>query len=322
MSLTLQNKKVLVTGCAGFIPSYVAEGLLKKGAYVYGVDDLSTGSLQNMQSFLRNSHFEFIRKNIDQKNLVEGLIKKVDYIYHGAIRGVGVSTKAPLKELAVNVHSTLLILEAVRQYGITRFVFPSSASVYGNPTKIPENENDPTFPLSPYGVSKLAAERYCLTYHHLFHVPVVCLRYFNTYGPRQNKDSLYGGVISIFIDQALNNQPLQIYGNGKQTRDFTYITDNLAATLRAFNAPHVLGQVINIATGKEYNIQYLAQKIKQICQNEGLNLEYVKARLVDNVDRRRGDIHLARKLLTYKPRVLLLEGLRKTFLWSKKHHGQ
>ncbi len=322
MPLPLRNKKVLVTGCAGFIPSYVTEGLLQKGAYVYGVDDLSTGALENMHSFAQHSHFEFIQKNIDQKKLIATLIPKVDYVYHGAVRGVGISTQSPLKELAVNVHSTLLILEAVRKFGIKRFIFPSSASVYGNPTKIPENENDLTLPLSPYGVTKLAAERYCLAYHRLFEIPLVCLRYFNTYGPRQNKDSIYGGVISIFVDRALKNQPLYIYGNGRQTRDFTYITDNLAATLRAFTAPRVLGQVINIATGREYRIQNLAQKVKQISRNPKLAIKYTPARLVDNIQRRCGNIRLARKLLGYKPHVSLQSGLQKTFLWYQKRNVQ
>lgn len=323
MPNNFKNKKVLVTGCAGFIPSFIAQHFIEKGAFVYGVDDLSTGARENMKEFVKDPHFEFIQKDIVNKNLVESLIKKVDLVYHGAVRGVAVSTDNPTRELEVNTKSTLLILEAIRKYKkVERFVFPSSASVYGNPHKIPEKEENFTLPLSPYGVSKLAAERYCLAYYHLFNLPVVCLRYFNIYGPRQRKDSIYGGVISIFIYNALQNKPLNIYGNGKQTRDFTYIDDAVRATIKAFTAPRILGRVINIARGREYSINELAQKIKEVSPKKDLPLNYVSKRLVDNIERRCGDIRLARKLINYKPRISLEEGLEKTYQWNKKIYGE
>lgn len=312
-----KNKKVLVTGCAGFIPSFVAQHFVENEAIVYGVDDLSSGCMENMEEFIKNDNFEFIKGDVCNKKLIESIIKKVDFVYHGAVRGVAVSVDNPVKELRVNTESTLIILEAIKKYGVERFVYPSSASVYGNQKKMPESEEDFTLPMSPYGASKLAAEKYCLTYHRLFNIPVVCLRYFNTYGPRQRRDSIYGGVISIFINNILQNEELRIYGDGQQTRDFTYIGDNLQATKRSFLAPGILGQVINIAGGREYQINDLANSIKKISGQKDIKINYIKKRIIDNIDRRYGDINLAKKLLAYVPATPLEEGLEKTYQWNK-----
>ena len=312
MSNNLKNIKVLVTGCAGFIGSFVTEALLEKGAYVYGIDNLNTGSLDNIQHLLKDTHFKFIKEDFCNKKILEDLINKVDYIYHAAVRGIGLSTNNPLLELKVNTEGTLLLLEMMRKSKVKRLVYASSASVYGNPTQIPEKETDPTFPLSPYGVSKLAAERYIIAYHHLYHLPVVALRYFNVYGPKQRWDSLYGGVVSIFLYSALNNKPLSIYGNGKQTRDFTYIDDAVNATLESFWAKDVLGKVINVASSKEYSIEKLAKIVKKI-SGKKLKIQYKEGRLIDNIQRRIGDISLAKKLLKFTPSVNLEQGLKKTY---------
>ena len=321
MQNNFENKKVLVTGCAGFIPSFVAQYFVNAGSFVYGVDDLSIGSKENMEEFARYPNFEFIKGDVCDRQLMESLIKKVDYVYHGAVRGVAISVENPIKELKVNTESTLVILEAIRKYGVERFVFPSSASVYGNQKKMPESEDDFTMPLSPYGVSKLAAEKYCLAYYHLFNIPVVCLRYFNTYGPRQRRDSIYGGVISIFINNSLKNKPLNIYGSGKQTRDFTYIDDNIKATIDSFATPNVLGKVINIASGQEHSINYLAEKIRDVSGKKDLPIKRVKERAVDNISRRVGNINLAKKLLRYKPRMAFEKGLQRTFKWNMEKYG-
>src|SRR3989338_705106 len=183
MQNKLKGKRILVTGCAGFIPSHLVESLLNWGVIVIGIDNLSTGSKENMVNFQNNKNFQFIKEDVRNVKLVNSLIKESEYVYHGAVSGIGVSTDNPIEELSVNTESTVIILEATRKYGIKRFIYPSSASVYGNPSIIPEKEEDPAIPLSPYGVSKLAAERYCIVYHHLYGIPVVCLRYFNTFGP-------------------------------------------------------------------------------------------------------------------------------------------
>lgn len=317
----LKNKTALVTGCAGFIPSYVAEHLLQHGVKVIGIDDMSTGNHSNMSTFSGNPNFTFINGDVCNRELINEYVSKVDYIYHGAIRGIGVSVKDPITELRVNTESTLLILEAIREHRIERFVYPSSASVYGNQKKMPESEDDNTHPLSPYGVSKLAAEKYCMVYHHMFKVPVVALRYFNTYGPRQRKDSTYGGVVSIFINNAIQGKALSIYGDGEQTRDFTYIEDNLSATLQAFVTPDIEGQVINISGGKEYTVNHLAELIKQISKKTDLPIEHIGKRAIDNIDRRFGDIARAKELLKYNPSTPLEKGLRATYDWNKKNQN-
>jgi UDP-glucose 4-epimerase len=312
----MKNKKILVTGCAGFIPSFVAERLVELGAYVIGLDNLFTGKKENMQTFINKKNFKFIKGDVQDKRLLQSIIKNCDYVYHGAIRGIGISAADPTQELDVNTKSTLQILEIFRKHPIKRFIYPSSASVYGNTKKMPESENDITLPLSPYGVSKLAAEKYCIVYHHMYKIPVVALRYFNTYGPRQRKDSTYGGVVSIFINSALGDKPLKIYGNGKQTRDFTYINDTVDATITAFTAKNVDGEIINIAAGHEYSVNELANKIK-IISGKKLKIEHIEKRSVDNIDRRYADISKAKKMLDYKPSTLLDEGLKATYEWNK-----
>lgn len=320
MPSKFKNKKILVTGCAGFIPSHIAEYFVEQGATVFGVDDLSIGSKESMKSFISRKNFQFIKKDVRDKKLIEAIIKKSDYVYHGAVRGVAISVEGPIEELRVNTESTLIILEAIRKYGVKRFVFPSSASVYGNQKKMPESETDFTLPLSPYGVSKLAAEKYCLAYHKLFNIPVVCLRYFNIYGPRQRKDSIYGGVVSIFIDNVLNGKTMRIYGSGRQTRDFTYIGDCVKATIDSFTAPDILGQAINIAGGQEYSVNILAEKIKKISGRKKVGIAKARKRIIDNIDRRFGDIKLARKLIGYKPSISLEDGLKKTFEWNENFY--
>lgn len=313
----MQNKKILVTGCAGFIPSFVVERLLVKGAFVYGIDNLSNGSMKNMENFIKNKNFIYTRDDICNTKLLESLVKKSDYVYHAAVRGLGISTKDPLLELQVNIQATLSLLEIIRKHPIQRMLYTSSASVYGNSFSLPEKENDFTSPLSPYGVSKLAAERYCIAYNNLFKIPVVCLRYFNTYGPRQKKDSAYGGVVSIFIDNALNNRPLPVYGTGKQTRDFTFVNDTVNATINAFTANEVMGKVINISAEKECSVQHLAKLVKKISGKKNLEIKYIEKRLIDNIDRRWGDISLAKKFLNYHPSTSLEEGLKITYEWNK-----
>lgn len=321
MRSKLKNKKILVTGCAGFIGSFIAEALLSKGADVYGIDNLNTGSLDNIRHLLKSARFKFIKKNICNKKVMAELISSSDYIYHAAVRGIGLSADNPLLELKVNTEGTLLLLELMRKSKIKKLVYASSASVYGNTALMPEKETDPTVPLSPYGVSKLAAERYVIAYHRLYNLSVVCLRYFNVYGPRQRRDSLYGGVVSIFLYNALHNKPLPVYGNGKQTRDFTYITDVAKATLSAFEKEEATGKVINIAAGKEYTVNELAQTVKKISGKKDLKIQYQKKRLIDNINRRFGDISLAKKLLGYTPSVNLEQGLKKTYQWWSDYLG-
>lgn len=311
------KKTFLVTGCAGFIPSHLIDKLLELGYKVIGVDDLSIGKKEAMNSFINNHNFRFIEGDIRDLSLVKKIVPEVNYIYHGAVRGVNISTDNPIEDVRVNTESTILLLSEAVKNKIDLFIFPSSASVYGNPKSLPEREDDNPLPLSPYGVSKLAAERYCLVYHNIYKLPVVCLRYFNNYGPRQRKDSIYGGVISIFFEQALNNQDLTVYGNGKQTRDFIYVEDTVNATIACINNMAAIGEVINVSTGKETSINDLAQKIIDITGRK-LNIRHIKERIIDNIERRAGNNLKATKLLHFSPETDLERGLGKTLLWFKE----
>ena len=310
-----KRKSFLVTGCAGFVPGHLIEYLLEHNYQVIGLDDLSIGRKQAMASFIKHPQFEFVKADVRDRKVLKKLVAKVDYIYHGAVRGVTVSTDLPIEDLRVNTESTLTLLELAKENKITQFIYPSSASVYGNPKRLPEKEEDNPLPLSPYGVSKLASERYCLAYHHLYSLPVVCLRYFNTYGPRQRRDSIYGGVISVFFDQALKGKKLTVYGKGEQTRDFVFISDNIRATVAAIDNKKVNGQVINVATGKEVTVGNLATVILKTVGKKNQGTKSVRERKIDNIKRRRGDITRAKELLNYQPKVGLKQGLKETFKW-------
>ena len=314
----MKNTKILVTGAAGFIPSFVTEKLLKEGATVIGIDNFFNGRKENMNGFKDNKNFTFVEGDIRDSKLMDSLIGKVDMVYHAATRGLGVSTNNPIEEADVNIDATINMLDSAKNHKIKRFVYTSSASVYGNAASIPEKETDATMPLSPYGVSKLAAERYCMVYQHLYKLPVVCLRYFNTYGPRQKKDSVYGGVVSIFIYNAINNKPLTIYGSGKQTRDFTFVEDTVSATIESFTSEKALGNVINISRGQEFTVNHLAELIKKISGKQDLPVTYIEGRLIDNIQRRLGDTSLAKKLLNYTPRISLEDGLKTTYDWYSR----
>ena len=312
---------VLVTGVAGFIPSHVAEHLLSDGYKVIGVDDLSNGKMENMRSFIDNAGMRFIEKDIRDRESMMSLVRESDYIIHGAVRGIAESIDDPFTDLDVNTTGTLGLLQLCLDSNVKKFIYLSSASVYGNPAKLPESEDDPLLPMSPYGVSKSAAERYCMVYHKVYGLPVVCLRYFNNYGPRQNPDSIYGGVVSIFINQVLNAETLTIYGDGQQTRDFTYISDTVDMTCSCLKRQNIIGEVFNIASSIEVSINDLATKIIEISGKIGVKMEHINGRPIDNIKRRVGDIKKAREFLNYRPFISLEEGLSRTYQWHENQKG-
>lgn len=308
----MKKEKVLVTGAAGFIPGHFVERLLKEGYHVIGLDDLSTSTLQSMADYIDHPNFEFIKDTVLNQDLLKEICTSVDSVYHGAVRGIGVSVQQPNEELRVNIEGTLNILESCKlNKKIRRVIIPSSASVYGHPKKLPESEHDLTCPTSPYGVSKLAAEKYALVYSNIYSMPVVSLRYFNTYGPRQKHDSLYGGVVSIFINNLISGKPIQIYGDGSQTRDFTYVDDCIDATFKIFASKEIKQNLYNVGTGIEtsvidiYKMLTNASKLNA-CSSE---LIFVNNRLVDNIPRRVADISMLSLDYQYEPKVSISNGL-------------
>lgn len=306
--------KYLVTGGAGFIGSHIVERLLDGNKEVVCLDNFDpyydpNAKRENIKPFLENENFELIRGDVRDKKLVEEVIKEVDYIIHEAAQaGVRVSVENPLTPHEVNTTGTLNILKASLNSNVKKIVFASSSSVYGEAIQLPFKEDSPRLPVSPYGVSKLAAEQYCRVFSKVYGIKTVSLRYFTVYGPRMRPDL----AISIFTRKALKNEPIEIFGSGNRTRDFTYISDITKATFVAIKKGN--GEY-NIGSGKRISINELAEKIIEITGS--------KSKVV-HTEAKKGDakhtwasINKAKKELEWKPNVDLDKGLRMYLEWFK-----
>ena len=303
--------KALVTGGAGFIGSNVVRLLREKGYEVVVLDDLSTGYARNLDPF---PDVGFVHGDIRNAETVSRLTDGVDVVFHlaasvGNIR----SLEDPIFDSDVNVLGTLRILEAARKAGVRKVVYSSSAAIFGEPVELPIDESHPTQPDSPYGVSKLAGEKHCLCYAALYGLQVVCLRYFNVYGINQRYDA-YGNVIPIFATRLLHGQPLIIYDDGEQTRDFVNVRDVARANLLAGEANGVNG-VFHIGAGQALTVNRLAEMIQEAA---GTHVGVVHA------PPRKGDvrhclasIQAARDKLGYEPTVALAEGLHEYMAWIR-----
>jgi UDP-glucose 4-epimerase len=307
--------KYLVTGGAGFIGSHMVERLLKEGNEVVCFDNLSTGSLDNIRDFKENPNFQFIQGNILDIKALNNSFKNVEYIFHyAAVVGVKRTIENPLDVLNTNIEGTRNVLELSVKHGVEKVIFASSSEVYGDPVEIPERENGHVNAKLPYAISKLVGENYCRAYYEKFGLKTTSLRFFNVYGPGQ-ESTPYGFVVGIFIRQALSNQPITIFGDGVQTRDFVFIADNVNDSMIAAEKNTTNGEVLNIGTGKPTTILDLAEEIVDIVGND-IEMRFLPER-EDDIKHRFTDISKMRKLLEYKPRYKLREGLEITVDWYK-----
>jgi nucleoside-diphosphate-sugar epimerase len=309
VSAKRERRLALVTGGAGFIGGHLVEGLLGAGWEVRVLDDLSTGSERNLAQ--ARGRIEFTRGDIRDAGALERVMHGVEVVFHqAAMASVPRSVAMPVLTNSINIDGTLLVLETARQAGVRRVVYAASSSAYGDTEVLPKVESMPATPRSPYALQKYTGEVYCRLYCELYGLETVALRYFNIFGPRQDPKSDYAAVIPCFVTAALANRPPVIYGDGGQTRDFTYVENAVQANLLAADAERASGSVINIAAGVRTSLNDLWQGIRRNVDTD-VEARYEAPREGDVRDSL-ADLTLASKLLGYDPTVDLEDGLRRT----------
>jgi nucleoside-diphosphate-sugar epimerase len=304
----------LVTGGAGFIGSHLVRALVDRGDRVRVVDSLITGKRRNLDGV---DGLEFIEGDLADLAVARRAVDGIEVVLHqAAIPSVPRSVKNPIESNRANIDASLNLLVAARDAGVRRLVYAGSSSAYGNAAVLPKQEDMPTAPLSPYALQKLVAEQYATMFTRLYGLETVTIRYFNVFGPRQDPSSPYSGVISLFISALIDGRAPTIYGDGEQTRDFTYVANVVDGVLRAATANGVSGQVINVATGGRISLNGLYRTLQGLV---GTDLEpgYAEPRAGDVRDSQ-ADITRARTLLGYEPIVDLEEGLRRTLEWYRE----
>jgi len=309
----------LVTGAAGFIGSNLVEVLLKLGYKVRGLDNFSTGKRDNLKSFMNNPNFEFIEGDIRDSNICYEACRGIDYVLHQAAWGsVPRSVEKPLLYEEINISGTLNMMEAARQNNVKKFVYASSSSVYGDEPTLPKKEGMEGNVLSPYALTKKTNEEYGKLYAKLYGLDTYGLRYFNVFGKRQDPNGAYAAVIPKFIKQLLNNERPTIYGDGKQSRDFTYIENVIEANLKACKAPReVAGQAFNIAYGGRV---YLIDLYYYLCKALDKNIEPIFGpERPGDIRHSHADISKARRLLGYNPDWSFKDGIKEAIEWYKEN---
>ena len=271
---SLAGRKVLVTGGAGFIGSHICEGLLAAGAKVFALDDMSAGRQANIRIFDKNPNYTFIKASIcDNDDQMHRIFDGLDTVFHNAASKKNICLHDPQRDLAVNAGGALNLLLLAKEHGVRKFIHASTGSVYGEPTVFPTDETHPLRPVSYYGVSKLAADRYVDTFHQLYDMDTTILRYFHVYGPRQESNE-FGGVVSIFMRRIAEGKNPVVFGHGDQVRSFTYVKDLVEVNLRAASMPEANGQVYNAASGIRVTINDLAFKMLEYARSNALSVEY------------------------------------------------
>jgi UDP-N-acetylglucosamine/UDP-N-acetyl-alpha-D-glucosaminouronate 4-epimerase len=305
----------LVTGGAGFIGSHIAAALGASGARVRVLDDLSTGHRENLDEI--DGDIEFIQGSVADEALLNRVLEGVELVFHeAAIPSVPRSVEAPRQTHIASVDGTFSLLVAARDKGVRRVVYAASSSAYGDQPTLPKSEQMPPDPLSPYAVAKLVGEYYCKVFAQVYTLETVSLRYFNVFGPRQDPGSQYSGVVSRFISALLTNERPVIYGDGEQSRDFTYIDNVVAANLSAAAAKDASGKVINVANGERITLNQLLEELKELTGKQDVTAEYLEPRVGD-VRHSLADISMAKQFLGYESKVGLREGLQRTIAWWK-----
>jgi UDP-glucose 4-epimerase len=309
----MNNSTVLVTGGAGFIGSELTRQLAEQYKEVHVVDNLVNGRRENIEELLDKNVFIHTDDIRDNQRMIE-LLNGVDIVFHLACLGVRHSIHSPMESHEVNATATLELLKASRDIGVKRFVYVSSSEVYGTAKWAPMTEDHPTFPMTVYGGAKLAGESYTRAFSRTYNYPTVVVRPYNSYGPRCHHEGDSGEVIPKFLLRSLAGEPMYIFGDGSQTRDFTYVSDTAAGILLAGTSERALGETINLGQGSEITIKQLADEITDLCGNDNARVEYVEERPGD-VLRLFADSSKAQELLGFSPQVGLREGLEKLKTW-------
>jgi UDP-glucose 4-epimerase len=303
----MKDKRVIITGGAGFIGSNIAEELSKDNEVII-IDDFSSGRIENIQHLTKRSNVSFIQGSITDLSLLQKAFVGADYIFHqAALASVPLSIDDPLRTNEVNILGTLNVLVTARDCHVKKVVFASSCAIYGDTPTLPAREEMPLNPLSPYAVTKATGEQYCMVFHHVYGLPTVCLRYFNVYGPRQDPKSEYAAVVPKFITAALASQPLTIFGDGKQTRDFVFVKDVVSANILA--AETDITGAYNIGSGRQTSVTELANLVLKLTGREVAPLYHPPK--PGEIRHSFADISRASEF-GYSPRHNLEQGIKKT----------
>jgi UDP-glucose 4-epimerase len=305
----LGGRRILVTGGAGFVGGALVRRLVDMGARVTVLDDLFTGKVETIPTGA-----QFVEGSVTDQALVRELVAEHSLVFHMAARNIIASTKNPRDDFETNIGGTLNVLMAAHESRPDRVVYTSSTSVYGNPRTIPINEDDGLVLLSPYAVSKLGGENYCMAFYESYGLPVSVVRYSNVYGIGQRPDNPYCGVVSKFFASAMAGEPMLVHGDGEQTRDFTYVDDAVDATLLTAVHPRAEGEVFNVGTGIETSVNQLAAGIGRAAGRD-VAIDHIDRRDIDNIRRRVVNIEKIRRMLHWAPQVTLEKGLASTAVW-------
>jgi len=314
----LEGKRFAVTGGAGFIGSHVVDQLAKIGAQVVVIDDLSVGREENLAEARSSGRVTLVRASVCDFEAVRPALAGVEYVLHLAVQCLRVSLANPTLVHEVNASGTLQVLRAAREAGVKRFGYVSSSEVYGTAIdeSAPMAETDPLLPTTPYGASKAAGELYTDSFFRCYEFPTTVIRPFNTYGPRSHANGAYGEAIPRFVARVLAGKPPVIFGDGGQTRDFTYVEDTARGIVLAGTAKQTVGQTVNIARGKEISITDVAAAVCRGCGRPDLEPVYTPARPAD-VRRHMAATEKASRLLDYRARIDLEEGVRRYVEWVR-----